>query len=130
MGVSGALLSRGDVRADCTSVGISSLWLPDTLETVFIPEFTRPNIAKSGDMRPTPWCSKSVLDEDRHLSIVPGVLPSFSYGTVLHKSAYGEYDVWPIAEPLQKLQVPEGGRFSTQSVTRASTFPASGAAVG
>ena len=29
MGVPGALLSRGDGRADCTSVGTSSVWLPD-----------------------------------------------------------------------------------------------------
>ena len=112
MGVSGALLSRDDVRADCTSVGTSSLWLPDTLETVFISEFTRPNIAKSMVMRARTRCSKSVLDEDRHLSIVPGVLPSFSYGTILHRSAFGEYNVWPIAELLQELQVPEGGHQS------------------
>ena len=89
MCVSGALLSRGDGRADCTSVGTSSVRLPDTLQTIFISELTRPNMAKSGDMWARTWCSKSHLDEDRHLSVVPGVLPSFSYRTVLHKSALG-----------------------------------------
>ena len=50
MDVSGALLSRGDEKADCTSVGTASVRLPTTLEAVFLSDFTRPNVSKTGDI--------------------------------------------------------------------------------
>ena len=95
--------------------------MPTPLEVILLSDFTRPNLAKSGDIWALTWCSKFLLDQDLHRLIVPGLLPSFSYRSVLHKSALG----LRCLARCRKHSCP-----STQSHTGASIFPAPGAAVG
>lgn len=82
-------------------------------------------MAKSGDRWARIWCSKSPLDEDRHLSDVPGVLASFSFATVLHKSALGPTILSLLQKYCRKYSCLEGGALApNQPLERAHLLPA------